>query len=138
MGSDSGKTNRKTGWKRRALESLPVRLQSAIWSVRRFRWKFGCWPNLIKPQKFNEMIVRAKIFDRDPRIVRLADKLLVKEYVRERLGDDWVIPTLWSGERLPPREQRIWFSHSDVYGPLLFRSVDHRERKTQARVGVVD
>ena len=99
---------RKKTWERRVLDVLPERLQIAIWAVRRFRWKFGCWPNLIWPRKFNELILLRKIWNRDPRILRLADKLLVKDYVRQKLGDDWVIPTLWSGESFPPRDKRDW------------------------------
>jgi len=76
--------------------------------VRRYRWKFGHWPNPIGPQKFNQLILLRKIWNRDPRIARLADKLAVKDYVSEKLGDAWVIPTLWSGDRLPPREERNW------------------------------
>ena len=33
---------------------------------------------------------------------------LVKDFVRDRLGSEWLIPTLWQGERLPPLEQRTW------------------------------
>ncbi|HVI90127.1 MAG TPA: ATP-grasp fold amidoligase family protein, partial [Dongiaceae bacterium] len=100
--------NTTKSWKRRLLGALPGWLQIAIWAVRRYRWKFGRWPNLIAPQTFNELILLRKISNRDPRILQLADKLLVKDYVREKLGDEWVIPTLWSGKHLPPRDQRDW------------------------------
>ena len=98
----------KKGWKRRLLDAAPDRLQIAIWSVRRYRWKFGRWPNLIRPRTFNELLLRRKIWNRDPRIPLLGDKLLAKDYVRETLGDDWIIPTLWSGTALPPRDRRNW------------------------------
>lgn len=38
----------------------------------------------------------------------LADKNLAKKEVAQLLGPDWVIPTLWSGDRLPPRSERKW------------------------------
>ncbi len=28
--------------------------------------------------------------------------------MRSKLGVEWVVPTLWSGEQLPPREERTW------------------------------
>jgi hypothetical protein len=55
-----------------------------------------------------EKIQRAKIFNRDPRLPQRADKILVKDFVRDRLGSEWVTPTLWHGEHLPPLEQRTW------------------------------
>jgi len=45
---------------------------------------------------------------RDPRWVELADKVLVKPWVRRNLGDQWVTPNLYSGTELPPREDRNW------------------------------
>lgn len=44
---------------------------------------------------------RRKLVDRDPRIPGLIDKLQVKQFVRNRLGAEWVTPTLWSGDVLP-------------------------------------
>jgi hypothetical protein len=68
----------------------------------------GRWPNLRTPKTFNEKIQYRKLHQHDERFVRLADKALVKEYVTKRLGSDWVIPTLWSGSALPPRDERLW------------------------------
>jgi hypothetical protein len=39
---------------------------------------------------------------------RLQDKILVKEYLAEILGSDWVIPNLWIGKELPRRTERNW------------------------------
>jgi hypothetical protein len=41
------------------------------------------------------------LFDRDERMPMLADKVAAKSVAADRLGRDWVIPLLWSGERLP-------------------------------------
>ncbi len=64
--------------------------------------------SLIHARTFGEKLQRRKLLDRDPRFPLLQDKVLVKDYVAQRLGEDWVIPTLWAGERLPPRELRTW------------------------------
>lgn len=66
------------------------------------------FPRLTPPQTFNEKVVYRKLYDRDPRLPRLADKILVKQHIRELLGEEWVIPTLWSGNKLPPRAERNW------------------------------
>lgn len=65
-------------------------------------------PHLHPPVTFCEKIVRRKMVDRDPRLPRLQDKILVKEYAARLLGNDWVVPNLWTGERLPPRSERDW------------------------------
>lgn len=64
--------------------------------------------SVLYPRTHNEKIQRVKIFNRDPRLPQRADKIRVKDFVRDRLGGDWVTPTLWHGEHLPPLEQRTW------------------------------
>jgi hypothetical protein len=81
----------------------------APWAVSiQHRIRIGRWPNLKAPRTFNEKIQHRKLTDRDPRLPRLADKIEVKRFVAARLGEDWVTPTLWSGERLPPSGQCDW------------------------------
>jgi len=59
------------------------------------------WPDFDEPRRFNELVQARKLKDRDPLLPRLADKVLVKQYVGDRLGADWLIPTLWHGCELP-------------------------------------
>lgn len=66
------------------------------------------FPNLKQPRTLTEKIQYRKLYDRDPRIPQLVDKVLVKEFVRDLLGPEWIIPTLWSGRTLPPRDKRDW------------------------------
>lgn len=65
-------------------------------------------PNLDRPVTFNEKVEHRKLFDRDPRLPCLADKVLAKEHVAHILGTEWIIPTLWWGSALPPRSDRRW------------------------------
>ena len=37
-----------------------------------------------------------------------ADKILVKDFVTKKLGSEWLAPTLWFGDQLPPQDQRNW------------------------------
>lgn len=69
---------------------------------------FGRAPNIRNPKLFTEKLQHRKIFDKDPRFSLCADKVLVKDYVRAKLGDDILIPTLFSGPNLPPLAQRNW------------------------------
>lgn len=50
--------------------------------------------NLKNPKTFNEKIQWLKLYDRNPLYTRLVDKRLVKDWVREKIGDEYVIPTL--------------------------------------------
>src|SRR5215469_5109306 len=65
-------------------------------------------PRLNPPVTFSEKIVHRKITEHDPRMPRLADKILAKELICEKLGAEWIIPNLWFGDRLPPRSERNW------------------------------
>ena len=65
-------------------------------------------PNLDRPRGFNEKVARRKLVDRDPRMPRFSDKILAKEYVARTLGEEWVIPNIWTGRALPPRAERNW------------------------------
>lgn len=50
---------------------------------------------------FTELVQLRKLRDRDPQLPRLADKILVKAFVAERLGTAAVTPTAWEGRSLP-------------------------------------
>lgn len=86
-----------------ALDLLPPSLSIPLY----YRWRSGRWPKT-PPQTFSEKTQASKLRPVTREMVRLADKVAVKEVVRERLGPDWVVPTLFSGARLPPPERRDW------------------------------
>jgi hypothetical protein len=73
-----------------------------------FRRRLGRWPNLREPRTFNEKIQYRKLHGEHHRYVQLADKVFVKEHVREILGADWVVPTIWFGKELPAPDERTW------------------------------
>ncbi|MEJ0046699.1 MAG: ATP-grasp fold amidoligase family protein [Rhodospirillales bacterium] len=87
---------------------VPERARLAYAAATSYRRTYGRFPNLIFPSTFNEKVQQRKVVDRDPLMPILADKLLVKDFVRQRLGDEWLIPTLWHGTRLPPLAERDW------------------------------
>ena len=63
-----------------------------FWSVHRF------WPNFVQPQTFSEKIWSRMIFDRNPLWTMFSDKLRVRDYVAGKIGDEYLIPLLWSGD----------------------------------------
>lgn len=64
-------------------------------------WQHGRRPDLGSPRLFTELLQTRKLHDRDARMPLLADKVAVKQVVADRLGAEWVIPTLWHGAILP-------------------------------------
>lgn len=56
-----------------------------------------CWrelhdfPNLINCRDFNDKIQWLKLFDQSPEIIRCSDKITVRDYVRDRVGDQYLV-----------------------------------------------
>lgn len=59
-----------------------------------FRLKIGFWPNLKNPKTFNEKIQWLKLHDRNPLYTRLVDKYEVRQYVKDVIGEEFLIPLL--------------------------------------------
>ncbi len=79
-----------------AVGSSKLRVHLTYW------WRHRRLAQLGDPMLFTEWVQHRKLHDRDPRLPQLADKVAVKEVVADRLGEEWVTPTLWSGRVLPP------------------------------------
>jgi TupA-like ATPgrasp len=63
---------------------------------------------LRRPLTFNEKVIFQKLFNRDPRMPPLVDKVAVKPLVAAKLGQEWITPTLFAGRSLPTIEKRNW------------------------------
>ena len=59
-----------------------------------YRLKCGHKLNLENPQRYNEKLQWLKLYYRDPLWTQMVDKYRVKELVRERVGDEYVVPCL--------------------------------------------
>jgi len=82
----------------RVIELLPAAVRVPIDIALDHRRHHGRIPNLLSPHTFNEKIQWMKLFNRDQRLPVYADKIAVKKVIAGKLGDDWMIPTLWSGD----------------------------------------
>lgn len=58
-----------------------------------FRLKAGYRLNLKNPQTFNEKLQWLKLYYRDPLLPKLVDKYEYKEFVREKIGDEYNVKT---------------------------------------------
>lgn len=65
----------------------------------KFRLKMGRKLDLKNPQTFNEKLQWLKLYDRNPLYTTLVDKQEVKKYITEKIGAEYVIPTLGVWDR---------------------------------------
>ena len=59
-----------------------------------FYLRMGYYPDLRHPKTFEEKIQWLKLNDSTPEKTRLADKYLVREFIEERIGKEYLIPLL--------------------------------------------
>lgn len=55
---------------------------------------FGKKLDLKNPKTFNEKLQWLKLYDRNPEYTRMVDKYEAKQYVAEKIGEEYIIPTL--------------------------------------------
>lgn len=62
------------------------------------QWQFhhiyGRWLNLKNPQTYADKMAVLKMYHKDPRLTKLVDKYEVREYVKNIIGEDHLIPLL--------------------------------------------
>lgn len=59
-----------------------------------FKASMGYSLNLENPQTFNEKLQWLKLYDRKPEYTMMVDKYKVREYIKEKLGEEYLIPLL--------------------------------------------
>lgn len=59
-----------------------------------FKRGFGYKLNLDNPQTFNEKMQWLKLYYREPLLTRCSDKALVRDYIRENVGEEYLVPSL--------------------------------------------
>lgn len=59
--------------------------------------------NLDQPQTFNEKLQWLKLYDRKPEYTKMVDKYKVREYIKEKIGEKYLIPLLG-----------VWDSFEDI------------------------
>ena len=50
--------------------------------------------NLKNPQTFNEKLQWLKLYDRNPEYTKMVDKYEVREYIKEKIGEEYLIPLI--------------------------------------------
>ncbi|WP_205438033.1 ATP-grasp fold amidoligase family protein [Edwardsiella tarda] len=89
----------KNKWLLKRVEYRLKVLRAWLQSDRRFKAKrfyddFGRELQLSPPQTFNEKIIFRMIFDRNKRFTELADKVIARDFIRQQIGEKYVVATL--------------------------------------------
>ena len=69
-------------------------LPTKMWLSYRFKKKFGRPIDWKNPKTFNEKLQWLKVYDRNPLYTTMVDKYEVKKYVADKIGEEYIIPTL--------------------------------------------
>lgn len=70
-----------------------------LFSRIQFRFYYGFWPNFAHPKRFSEKIWSRQLYDRDPKLTLISDKVAVRAYVADIIGSEYLIPMHWTGTR---------------------------------------
>ena len=70
---------------------------------RLYRKSFGETLNLTNPRTYNEKMQWAKLYDNNPLKTTLTDKYLVRDWIRNKIGEEYLIPLLG-----------VWDSFDDI------------------------
>jgi len=78
------------------IDKRALPLTNEHWSLyvicHRLFWReFQDFPNLTSPRDFNDRIQWLKLFDQSEEQIRCSDKIKVRDYVREKVGDEYLV-----------------------------------------------
>ena len=109
------------------MSPLPDRSYCAL----KYRVIRGKFPDLRSPQTFTDKIQARKLYDRNPLFPRFVDKADAKVLIAERVGSQYVIPTLWVGTDLAtvdwaeiPLPAVVKPTHASGVGRFLYGETD--------------
>jgi hypothetical protein len=75
---------------------LPLKAVERRWAEERYRSVLDRKPDLDPPRRFSEKILWRMLYDRRPVWRSLLDKYRVRDFVRSRVGDRYLVPLLFS------------------------------------------
>jgi len=64
-----------------------------------YRMKVGRTLHLDNPKTFNEKLQWLKIYDRNPKYTQYVDKLAVRDYIKEKIGEEYLVPLIGAWDK---------------------------------------
>lgn len=114
----------------------------------KYKFSMGYWPDLKNPKTFNEKLQWLKLHDRNPLYTTLVDKYAVRQYIADKIGEEYLIPLVggpWKNaeeidfDALP--ERFVLKCNHDSGGVIVCKDkskldVEAAKRKLNKRIGV--
>ena len=108
---------------------------------KRYKKKFGYYPNLKNPRTFNEKLLWRKLHDHNPLMITCVDKFAVRQWIADRIGEKYLIPlltTATSAHDIPwddlPRSFVIKATHGSGWTKLVFDKEKCNQRKIEEQL----
>ena len=86
-------------WQFNATKGLYNHVSDEKYLARKFKLSLGYDMDFKNPVTYNQKLQWIKVYDHDPEYTRMVDKYTAKDYARERIGEEYIIPTLGVYER---------------------------------------
>ena len=102
----------------------------------KYKFSMGYWPDLKNPKTFNEKLQWLKLHDRNPLYTTLVDKYAVRQYIADKIGEEYLIPLVggpWNSvkeidfDALP--EQFVLKCNHDSGGLVICRDKSSLDRE---------
>ena len=77
------------------IRHMPRLVSDKCYVKLQYKDALGFFPDLDNPKTFSEKIQYLKLYDRNPLYTKMVDKVTVKEYVKNIIGEEFIIPTLF-------------------------------------------
>ena len=76
------------------MRHMPWLVSDKCYVMLQYKVALGYFPDLENPKTFTEKLQWLKLYDHNPLYTRIVDKVTAKEYIKEILGEEYIIPTL--------------------------------------------
>ena len=108
----------------------------------RYKKYLGEKPNFKNPKKFTEKLQWLKIHERDPLHVICADKFLVRDFVKDTIGEEYLIPLVFHSdspndvkpENLPDYPFILKTNHDSSGGIIIRNPKTHNWKETRKKL----
>lgn len=74
-------------------------ISDKLYLIWKFKKNMGYSLNLNSPKSFSEKLQWLKLYDRKPLYTSLVDKYAVKDFIKKKIGDEYIIPTIGAWDR---------------------------------------
>lgn len=78
----------------KVVEKILANLPDTAYIRLKYWYHFRKLPNLKNPQTFNEKLQWLKLYDRKTEYTQMVDKYLVRGFIKEKIGEEYLIPLI--------------------------------------------